>query len=133
MMGSFSKVPAGDIPPARFVKLGTVPGTILVCGADESMWGISQPGTRRFPLSGFDDNLAGKAGDGAINVIGPGDDEALLELGGAVAFGQALKSGAGGVGVAATGDKDKIGAIALAAGVSGQRIKVKPIRYDQAV
>lgn len=133
MFGSFSKLPAGNIAPSRFVKLGTTAGTILQCGAGESPWGISTPSTRRAPLSGWDDGYAGISGDGAINVFGPGDDEALLELGATVAYGAFLKSDADGKGTTASSDKDNVGAIALSAGVSGELIKVKPMRFDRAV
>lgn len=133
MFGSFSKLPAGNIAPCRFVKLGTTAGTILQCGANEQIWGISGPGTRRAPLSGWDDGYAGISGDGAINVVGPGDDEALLDLGGTVTYGAFLKSDANGKGVAGSSDKDVCGAIALSAGVDGDRIKVKPIRIERSV
>jgi hypothetical protein len=133
MFGSFSKLPAGNIAPARFVKLGTVAGTVLQCGAGENIWGISTPHTRKLALPGVDDGYAGVDGDGAMNIFGPGDDEALLEIGGTVTYGQRLKSDADGKGVAATTDKDAAGAIALSAGTSGMLIKVKPIRYDIAV
>lgn len=133
MMGSFSKIPAGNIPPCRFVVLGTVPGTCVLSGANGNIWGISQPGTRAFPLPGLDENLAGKAGDGPINIIGPGDDEGLLELGGTVTYGQTLKSDADGKGIAGVADRDRCGAIALSAGTNGQRIKVKPIRLDISI
>jgi hypothetical protein len=133
MFGSFSKFPGGDIAPCRFVKLGSVVGTVLQCGAGEDIYGISPAPTRNLAVAGWDDGLAGKSGDGAMNVIGPGDDAALLELGGTVTFGQRLKSDADGKGVAATLDKERAGAIALAAGTSGMLIKVKPIRYDIAV
>jgi hypothetical protein len=133
MFGSFSKLPAGNIAPARFVKLGAVAGTCLQCGAGEDIYGISTPHTRKLALSGIDDGFAGVDGDGALNIIGPGDDEALLELGGTVTYGQRLKSDADGKGVAATTDKDKTGAIAQSAGTSGMLIKVKPMRYDVAV
>lgn len=132
MFGSFSKLPGGNVRPSRFVKL-QADNTVVESGAGEEIWGISQPSTRRAPLAGWDDGFAGVSGDGAINIFGPGDDEAPLELGGTVAAGDHIKSGAGGVGVAATVDKDKVGAIALRAGTSGQIIPVKPIRFDKAV
>lgn len=134
MQGSYSKLPGGDIAPARFVKLDTSNvGMVLTCGANEAIFGISSPTVRRLALTGWDDGLAGKLGDGAMNVIGPGDDEALLELAGTVAHGGYIKSDASGKGVAATTDKDNVGAQALASGVSGQLVRVKPIRFDRAV
>lgn len=134
MFGSFSKLPGGNIYPARFVKLdGSNVGKALQCGAGEAVFGISTPHTRKFALSGYDDGYAGVDGDGAMNIIGPGDDEALLELGGTVTHGQYVKSDADGKGVAATGDKDNVGAIALTGGTSGKLIRVKPIRFDRGV
>lgn len=132
MFGSFSKLPHGNIPPSRFVKLDSTAG-VVVSGAGEEIWGISQPSTRNLALTGWDDGYAGIDGDPPINIFGPGDDEAPLELGGTVAVGDRLKSGTLGVGVVADTDKDKAGAIALRAGVSGEIIPVKPIRYDIAV
>jgi len=134
MFGSFSKLPGGNIAPSRFVKLDTSnPGYCLQCGAGEDIWGISSPTTRRMALSGWDDGYAGVLGDGAMNVIGPGDDEALLEIAATISAGTRLKSDADGKGVAATSDKDKTGAVALEDGVSGSLIRVKPMRYDVAV
>jgi hypothetical protein len=132
MFGSFSKLPGGNVHPCRFVKLQS-DNTVVECGAGEDMWGISQPHTRNLALSGWDDGYAGVSGDPAINIFGPGDDEAPLELGGTVTAGQRIKSGAAGVGVAATSDKDKAGAVALRGGVSGEIIPVKPMRLDLGV
>lgn len=131
MLGSYSKIAGGNVTPARFVKLDSTVGRVVECGAGEDMFGISQPSTRRLALSGWDDGFAAVAGEN-LNIIGPGDDEALLELGGTVTHGQNIKSGAAGVGVAATTDKDKVGAIALQSGVSGELIRVKPWKYDLA-
>lgn len=131
MFGSFSKIANGNIAPCRFVRLDTTnEGRVVQSGAGEEVWGISQPYERRHTL--LSDGYAAIAGEN-VNVIGPGDDEALLDLGGTVAVGDRLKSDANGKGVTASVDKDKAGAIALTAGVSGERIKVKPIRYDVAV
>ena len=132
MYGSFSKLPGGNVRPSRFVKL-QADNTVVECGANEDAWGIAQPSTRRVALEGWDDGFAGVAGDGAINVYGPGDDEAPLVLGGTVAVGQRLKSDAQGRGVAATGDKDRAAAVALRAGVAGDVVPVKPMRFDLGV
>lgn len=132
MMGSFSKLPGGNVLPSIFVKLQS-DNTVVACGAGEDMWGISQPSTRRMALSGWDDGYAGIAGSPPINIFGPGDDEAPLRLGGTVTAGQRIKSDASGYGVAATSDKDKAGAIALRSGVSGDIIPVKPMRFDLGV
>lgn len=133
MLGSYSKLPGGNIAPSRFVKLDTSNvGKVLQCGAGENIFGISSPTTRRMALTGWDDGYAGVSGDGAMNIIGPGDDEALLELGGTVTHGDYLKSDADGKGVTGSTDKDRVGAIAMQGGTSGQLIKVKPIRFDLA-
>lgn len=131
MFGSFSKIANGNIAPSVFVKLDTSnEGRVVVCGANEAPWGISQPYERRHSL--LEDGYAAVAGQN-INVIGPGDDEALLRLGGTVTVGAHLKSDASGYGVVASTDKDHVGAIALQAGVSGDLIRVKPVRFDLAV
>lgn len=131
MFGSFSKLAGGNVAPARFVKLDS-DGRAVHAGAGERPWGISQPSTRRLALSGWDDGYAAIAGEN-LNVIGPGDDEALLELGGTVTIGMMLKASTDGVGVEAGTDKDKAGAIALADGVDGDLIRVKPVLVDVAV
>jgi hypothetical protein len=56
-----------------------------------------------------------------------------LSLGGTVLPGQYIKSDASGLGVAATSDKDKVGAQAYEGGVSGDQIRVRPMRFDLAV
>ena len=129
MYGSFSKLPGGNVRPSRFVVLQTN-NTIVESGAGANVWGISQASTRHVALAGWDDGFAGILGDGAINVFGPGDDECALVLGGTVAVGDRLKSGAAGVGITTVTVGDAVGAIALRAGVSGDVIPVKPIRYD---
>lgn len=128
MFGSFGKIAGGNIAPCRFVVLGTG-NTVTQSGANGLVWGISDKATRNAPLSGLDDGYAAVSGD-MLNVIGPGDDEALLELGGTVSIGQRIKSDADGKGVAATANLDCVGAICLQAGVSGDFVKVKPMRYD---
>ncbi len=120
----------GNVPPARFVKPDTSgDGLVLVAGAGERCLGISQPGTRRTPYSGLDDGFAAIAGED-LQVFGVGE-RPMLELGGTVAFGDRLKSGALGVGVVTTTNLDEWGAIALAAGVSGQLIQVEVVQFGQ--
>ena len=131
-MGSFSKICGGNVPPSRFVKLQS-DGTVVLCGAGEDMWGISQAATRNSSLTGLDDGYAGISGE-AINIFGPGDDQAQLELGGTVTVGQRIKSDASGKGVSATTDKDRTGAIcSYVPGVSGELITVKPDRFDLSI
>lgn len=131
MFGSFSKIANGNIAPCRFVRLDTSnEGRVVQSGAGEDIWGISQPYERRHTL--LSDGYAAIAGEN-VNVIGPGDDEALLDLGGTVSVGDYLKADANGKGVVGSTDKDKTGAVALTAGVSGDRIKVKPIKLERSV
>lgn len=132
--GNYSRKPSGNIYPCRFVVLQS-DNTVQAAGANGDIWGIADKYTRNYPLEGRggdDPAYIGISGDPAINIFGFGADECLLELGGTVTIGQLIKSGAAGVGVAATSDADKVGARAEQSGVSGQRIRVKPLRYDRA-
>lgn len=130
-MASYSRLPGGNVSPSRFVKLQS-DNTVVHCGAGEAPWGISQESTRNKALTGWDDGYAGISGDPAINVYGPVDDACPLELGGTVTAGQPIKASTNGVGVAATTDADKVGAICLQGGVSGDIVSVRPVRYDIA-
>jgi hypothetical protein len=132
MFGSFTKVAGGNISPSTFVTIDTTTGKVTTTGANGDAYGIAQQHTRRAPLSGWDDGYAAIDGE-MLNIFGPGDDSCLLALGGTVLPGQAIKSDASGNGVAATSDKDRARAIAMVGGVSGDLIRVKPIRNDIAV
>ena len=139
MYGSFSKLPGGNIHPSRFVKLQT-DNTVVEAGSGDAPWGISQASTRALALtadtgglSGLDDGYCGVANGPPINIFGPGDDQCKLELGGTVTIGAYLKASTNGVGVAATTDKDRVGAVALEAGSSGDVVLVKPLRFDVSV
>jgi hypothetical protein len=134
MNASYSAVAGGNISPARFVTLSTSSSEPVVTqsAANDAVWGISPKSTRRMALSGWDDGYAAIAGE-TMAVFGPGDDEALLELGEAVtAAGQYLQAGTDGKGELATTDKDHVGAVALETGAIGDLIKVKPMRFDLA-
>lgn len=132
-MGLYSgKLPGGNIHPSRFVKLQS-DDTIVEAGAGDDVWAISGPSTRYQALAAIDDGFAGILGDGAIVCYGPGDDECLLELGGTVTEGQNIKPSTAGVGIAATTDKDRVGAKALRSGVSGDLIRVRPFRFDVSI
>ena len=127
--GSYSLLPGGNISPSRFVKTGTTQGTAVQCSAvTDHIFGISQAATRNYPWSVTDDGYAGIAGDGAINIYGPGDDSCLLAIGGTVSYGDYLTTDSNGRGVTSTTNKDNVGAQAMQAGVSGDLIKVKPIQ-----
>lgn len=131
MFGSFSKIAGGNVSPCRFVKLDSTVGRAVHAGANEAIFGISQPSTRRLALSGWDDGYAAIAGEN-LNIIGPGDDEALLEIAETVTVGDYLQATTDGKGAVANTDKDHVGAQALESGTSGQLIKVKPMRFDLA-
>jgi hypothetical protein len=135
MLGSFSRLCNGNVRPSRIVALGT-DNRVTECTSSLTPWGISQPSTHRAPLVGWDDGYAGvdsASAEGApINIYGPGDDECKLVLSGTVTIGADIKCDtSNGTGVAATSDGDKVIAKSLEAGVSGDCVRVKPIRYDR--
>lgn len=121
-----SKVANGNITPSRFVKLdASVDGKVLICGAGEQIYGVSQEGTRRAPLSGWDDGYAAVAGENVRVYASPEDKDCFLEVDGTTAVGDKLKSGALGIGVVTTSADDTIGAIAEEAGSANQLIRVR--------
>jgi len=132
MYGSYSKIAGASVAPSRIVKLLPNNTVVHATAATDELYGITQPYTRRAPVTGWDDGLAAVAGE-PVNIFGPGDDACKLELGGTVAIGDTLTSTTDGKGVATTTDKHRVIAIAMEAGVSGQVIKVKPIRFDRSV
>lgn len=121
-MAKQSYMAEGDIRPSRFVKLGSADGKVLEADAGERIIGISQAGTNKSPYTDSS-GLAAVAGD-PIMVYGDGE-ECLLEFGGTIAHAARIKSDADGKGVTAATDKDQYGAIAKAAGVSGELIMVQ--------
>lgn len=132
-LGHYSGIAAGNIAPSRFVTKTVTSSepTVTQAGSNVLTWGISQPSTRYAPMTGLDDGYAAIAGE-TLNVYGEGCDECLLEIAGTVTAGQPIKSDSDGKGVAATTDKDHVGAIAVESGVSGDLIRVKPRVYDLA-
>lgn len=116
----------GDISPSRFVKtLTTADNSVAQAGANAAVIGISQEGAREPPLPGVT-LLAGKTGDNIQ--IYQMTDSCLLELGGTIVAGDYLKSDANGKGVviATTGTTaQEIGARALTAGASGEKVRVQ--------
>jgi hypothetical protein len=115
---------AGDIAMCRFVKQDTTQTfRVLVAGAGEKVFGISHQSSRRMPYLSLDDGFAAK--DGEDLSVYCSHETCLLELGGTVAVGDRIKSGALGVGVVTTTNLDEWGAIALEAGVSGDLVKVE--------
>src|SRR5262245_35890162 len=128
---SYTKVANGNIPPSRFVKLDTTAeGRVLLCGAGERVYGVSQPGTRNAPYSSLDDGFAAIAGEN-LQIYGPGDKDIPLELGGTVTIGARLKSDVSGRAVATTTNLDEYGAIAMASGTSNQLIPVQVVEPTQ--
>jgi hypothetical protein len=129
--GSWSRLCGGNVQPSVFVVLQS-DNTVVQAGSNADVWGISQPSTHNYPLSGLDDGYAGIIGSPPINIFGPGDDGCLLRISATVTAGQELKSDASGYGTPVTADGDKVGAVAVQGGVSGDLIPVKPRRYDRA-
>jgi hypothetical protein len=106
-----SKKAVGNIIGARFVKMDAADGTILQSGAGEEIFGVSNPGSRLLPLSGWDDGLVAISGENVHVYCLPEDRDCFLECNGTVAPGDKLKSGALGIGVVTTTPQDIIGAI----------------------
>lgn len=120
---SFSMVAGGIIRPSRFVKLSTTDeGRVLEADAGNKVFGVSEEGTRKVPLTGLDDGYAAIEGE-SLRVYGLGA-RCYLELGGTVTRGDRLKSDADGKAVTASADTEEYGAIALNGGVSGDLIRV---------
>jgi hypothetical protein len=121
----------GNIYPSRFVAASTtqnnrvVQATTAGSGPQQPV-GISQPGTKRAPIPGAS-QLAAEAGD-AIKVYGEGE-QCLLEYGATVTAGQWLVPDADGKGVpmAASGNAQTHGAMAMESGSAGElhRVTVK--------
>lgn len=111
----------GDVFPSRFVKMDTVDGKVVQCGAGDSPYGISQKGTRRSPY--IDTSAKAAIAGEPIEVYQLGE-RCLLELAGTVLPQAKLKSDANGKGLSTVTDKDAYGAIASFNGISGQKIEV---------
>lgn len=118
-----SYAPNGNISPNRFVKADTTTtgGYVVQAGAGDPVLGVSQPGTRQAPLSGLDDTYAGVAGGPHVEVATPGD-RTWLQTGGAVTWGDYLKSDSSGRGVTASSDGDWYGARALQTGTAADQL-----------
>lgn len=129
-MASSNYLANGDIRPCRFCKHD---GDFLASEADanDKIFGISQEGTRTAPIPDTSETLCAKAGE-QFRLFQDGE-ECLLELGDTiVAAGDGIKSDSDGKGVPAllTGTVvQSHGAIALQAGVSGDKIRVR-VRID---
>lgn len=121
---------AGDIYPCRFVKDGSADGTYLQAGAGDRTRGISFKDTRRSQYVDTSGKLAA-SGEPFSFYHQPGE-RCWLELGGTVALGDRIKSDTDGKGVTAGTDKNQYGAIADAAGVSGELIPVFVTVFGEA-
>lgn len=123
-----SFVANGNIAPSRFVKQDTTAeGKCLQSGAGDPCFGISQQGTRRPPLEGWDDGFAAIAGEN-IHVFTEHDcDFCYLQIGsGGSTVGDYLKSDASGNGITTTTETDNAGAIAMETVAEGKLCKVRP-------
>jgi hypothetical protein len=126
-MPSYSRKASASITPYSFVKQDVANlGQVLLCGAGDEIFGISQPGTRRVPYDGLDDGNAAIVGEN-VNIFGPPEKGVLLKIGGTVAIGDRLKSDAAGHGITTVTANDEVGAIAERAGVANDLIPVQTI------
>jgi hypothetical protein len=109
-----SKLAAGNISPSCFVKLLTTAGgdgQVLQATAGDQTFGISQAGSRRAPLSGWDDGYCAILGENLRVYCTPEDNYCFLVVAGTTAPGDKLKSDANGNGVVTTTANDSIGAV----------------------
>jgi len=122
-------VAAGNISPFRFVKTYTsADNAVVQADANARIVGVAQEAGRSAPIPDVSTNYAAVSGD-PIHVYGLGE-QPLLELGGTVAAGDLLKADSSGKGVviATTGTTiQNVGARALSAGASGEKIRVQVI------
>lgn len=126
-----TKVATGNITPCSFVKLATTAdGKVTICGAGDKIFGISGPSERQPPLTGLQDGYHAIA-DENCKVFTAGARDVMLTLGGSVSPGDRLKSDGSGFGVVTTTNLDEWGAIAMAAGTTGQRIPVNVVFMSQ--
>jgi hypothetical protein len=101
-MPLYPVVAGGNIHPSRILVASAVqPNQVLeASNATTQPVGISQKGTWKTPLQGFDDGLAAVAG-GNLHIYSNGDT-CPLEIGGTVTQGDILMSDGSGRGITAT-------------------------------
>lgn len=117
---------SGTIRPSRFVKISGV-HTGAEADANEDAIGISYQDGKYPPLNDLvTTNNHAENGD-PIRLYGEGDI-CLLTLGGSVTAGNQIKSDADGQGVAASSAGDKVRAVALESGSSGEKRLVQIVR-----
>lgn len=123
----YSFIATGNVDACRFVKIDTAgDGKCAQASTNERPIGISEDGSRQAPGTAADDGHLAIATEN-VAIYGPGR-KCLLDIAGTVTAGTYLKSDSSGKGVAAltTGTVvQEHGAVALQAGVSGQRILVE--------
>jgi hypothetical protein len=123
-----SKVANGNISCSVFVKLDATAGNdgkVLQASTGDQTFGISQTGSRRLPLSGWDDGFAAVAGENLRVYCNPEDMYAWLVVAGTTAPGDKLKSDSSGFGVVTTTANDNIGAEAEENATALQLCKVR--------
>lgn len=115
----------GNITPSAFVKLDTTAvGKLLICGANDKVYGISGSGTRNPPYTGLDDGYHAIAGENCWTHLE--GEECWLKIGsGGCTVDDMLKADASGFGVTTTTETDNAGALALETGLEGQLIRVR--------
>jgi hypothetical protein len=117
-----SLIAGGNISPSRFITLSTTENaTALQAGAGARVIGVATEGAHDAPITG---SSALAAADGDYFRWHPLGDECLLDVAATITAGDVLKSDANGKGVVADTDEDAVGAIALEAGASGEKIRV---------
>ena len=123
---SANMMAAGDIRPARFVKM-SADHKVLECDANDRIFGIAQDGGNKAPIPETTTILAAEA-DQNVAIWQP-VEECLLEVGAAVTQNDRLKSDADGKGVAIASSGTTLqhyGAIALQDGAAdGTLIRVR--------
>jgi hypothetical protein len=126
-------VAGGNIYPCRFCTLSTsYDMTVVQCGANEDVIGVSQEGTNSPPLSDVTVSTYAAADGQNMRMFGEGD-VCLIEAGDVITRGGRLKSDSVGraVPIATTGTtRQKIGAIALqSAAAAGNKILCQ-VRFE---
>jgi hypothetical protein len=127
-LGTPNFIAGGTIAPARFVTMNPINATGTAYTVAQATAGTGTEGDIVFGIS-QEGSLAFNSTNAAtvgleLEVHGPGM-VAMLELGsGGATAGQLLKSDASGKGINAATNKDRVGAYALEAGSSGDKIRV---------
>lgn len=120
---------SGNINVSRFVSYTPVPFVARQAVAGNPILGIAWPGSQ-YPVgvptfygaSSAVESYAATNGQ-QLSIVGDGGN-ALLYINATISAGVFLKSDADGYGVAASGNTDKYGAVAVEGGFAGQLIRV---------